>query len=69
MVNKSALVKTTIVWAVIVAVLVGVYFIPDIVATILAWGLATTVISGLIYMTYCIFDDSGYDYYEWCDEY
>ena len=69
MVNKSALAKTIAVWTVIVAVLVGGCFIPYIVATVLAWGLATTVISSLIYITYCIFDDSGYDYYGWCDEY
>ena len=67
--NKSALIKTGMIWLGSAAVLVGVYFIPDIVATILAWGVATTAISGLVYITYCILDDSGYDYYGWYDEY
>ena len=69
MINKSALIKTSIIWLGITAVVIGACFIPDIMAAVLLYGLAAVVLGGLVYATYCIFDDSGYDYYGWYDEY
>ena len=69
MVNKLALVKTIGLWLAIAAVVVGACFIPDIVAGVLLYSLAIVIIGGLVYATYCIFDDSGYDCYGWYYEY